>query len=99
GAPAGGFAAGLGRQGWQKSGRQRDATTWGINTAGRGRVEWDLPMKNNTHFEEWLLWKSEAKIVISFIQRSLRRLRLKPMCISRLMCISRQSFRRLALHP
>jgi len=52
-------------------------------------------MKNKTHFEEWLLWKSEAKIVISFIKRSLRRLRLKPMCISRLMCISRQSFRKI----
>jgi len=29
-------------------------------------------MKNKTHFEEWLLWNSEAKIGISFIQRPLR---------------------------
>jgi len=49
-------------------------------TGGRGRVESDLPMKNKPHFEEWLLWKSEAKIVISLIQRSLpphRRLSLR----------------------
>ena len=31
-------------------GRLLDASTWGINSAGRGRVESDLPMKTKTHF-------------------------------------------------
>jgi hypothetical protein len=71
----------------------------GINTSGQGESSRTCPMENKTHSKGWLLWKAEAKIVISFIQRFLRHLRPKPMCISRLMCISSLSFRRLALHP
>jgi hypothetical protein len=51
-APAGDLAAGLGRQGSQKSGKAtRRNNMWGINTNGSGRVESDFAsMKTKTYF-------------------------------------------------
>ena len=50
-------------------GRLRDATTWGINSAGRGPVQWDLaPMKTKTYFAfRVAVWDSAANSIVEQI--------------------------------
>ena len=49
--PSGRFLGWAGQAGLAEVGeRLRDATTWGINNAGPGPVQSDLPMKTKTHF-------------------------------------------------
>src|SRR5262245_877018 len=50
-------------------GRRRDATTWGINSAGRGPVQSDLaPMKTKTCFTFRVdVWDSAANSILDHI--------------------------------